>query len=321
MKIKIKTIALAFAIVGVFSCSKNENGDPDGGNGGNRGLAGKLIYTFSGDVFQLDLQTNRQSTFFTYNTYGFSDWDMSWDGQFRLTSEREAGVFDAAKITLVRNSDGTIVDQFDYISPYGVDTDVQAFLSPDNTMVMYKPTLDNGIVITDLDGNVLTHLEAVNVGTGGLSLGISDEVLWLPGNSILFTLGDRYLFRSDPPYTGLSLIKEMPHTEWGNLRVNKEGTQLSMMVSNHIYVMDIDGSDLRQVTESSGGEIQSDFSPDGKHLLVAKKLGPTYFYWNLAVIPNDGQLHDMDHSESVVVIQSEGEVIPPAVSGATFWIE
>ena len=322
MKTKLQTITLILiAALGTWSCSKNDDSDPGKGNGGMENLPGKLIYTFTGDVYQLDLRTNRQSTYFTYNTYGFNSWDMGRDGQFRLTSEREAGVFDVAKITLIHNSDGTVADEFDYDSPRGTDTKVQALLSPDNKKVLYSPTLDNGIVITDLEGNILTHLEAVNTDTGPVSLGINDEVLWLPGNRIVFTLDGRYIFRSDPPYTSLTLLKEMPYTQWGNLRVNKQGTQLALMVSNHIYVMYVDGSDLRQVTESSGGEIHADFSPDGKHLLVAKKIGPTFFYWNLAIIPNDGQVYDMDHNEEVIVIQPEGEEILPAVDGPTFWVD
>ncbi|HWK59078.1 MAG TPA: hypothetical protein VNQ80_17165 [Parapedobacter sp.] len=322
MNTKVKAIAIGLAtIFGIWSCAKKDDG-PSGNNGGaNGGLTGKLIYSFVGNVYQLDLQTNRQSTYFTYNTYGFNSWDMSWDEQFRLATEREAGVFDVAKVTLIRNADGTIVDEFDYDSPYGTNTKIAALLSHDNTKVMYHPTFDNGIVITDLDGNVLTHLEGVNVGTDPVAFGISDEVLWLPDNSILFTLDERYIAKSDPPYNSLSLVKEMPYTQWGNLRVNKQGTQLALMVSNHIYVMDIDGGNLRQVTESSGGEIHADFSPDGNHLLVAKKIGPTFFYWNLAVIPNDGQLHNMDSGKEVIIIQPEGENTLPAVDGGTFWIE
>lgn len=304
-----------------MSCAKKDDG-PDDGRGGSYGhLEGKLIYTFTGNVYQLDLKTNRQSTYFTFNTYGFTNWNMSWDEQFRLTNEREAGVFNAAKLTLVRNTDGSIVDAFDYDSPRGNDTNTEAFLSPDNTKVVYSPTFDNGIVITDLDGNLIVHLESVNTASGVIAFGISDEVLWLPDNSILFTLDDRYIFTSPPPYTSLSLVKEMPYTQWGNIRVNKQGTQLSMMVSNHIHVMDLDRENFRQVTESSAAEIHADFSPDGKHLLVAKKIGPTFFYWNLAIVPNDGQLHNMDSSDKVLVIKPEGENTLPAVDGETFWIK
>src|SRR5690606_18089818 len=165
---KIKTIALVLvAVFSFLSCSKKESGNPD--NGENSNLSGKLIYTFTGNVYQLDLQTNRQTTYFTFNTYGFNSWDMGHDGQFRLISEREAGVFDAAKITLIRNSDGTIADEFDYVSPNGNDTEVNALLSLDNKKVMYSPTFDNGIIITDLDGKVLTHLKAVKTEAGPMS--------------------------------------------------------------------------------------------------------------------------------------------------------
>lgn len=275
MKTKLQTITIILiAALGIWSCSKNDDRDPGKGNDGKGNLPAKLIYTFTRDVYYPDLRTNRQSTYFTFNTYGFNFWDIGRDGQFRLTSEREAGVFDVAQITLIHNSDGTISDEFDYDSPKGSDTNVQVLLSPDNKKVLYSPTLANGIVITDLDGNVLTHLEAVNIQTGPVSLGINDEVLWLPGNRIIFTLDGRYIFRSDPPYKSQNLVKEMSYTQWGNLRVNKQGTQLTLLVDNHIYVMGVDGSDLRQVTESSGGEIHTDFSPDGKHLLIAKKNRP-----------------------------------------------
>src|SRR5690606_10583301 len=120
MKTKLQTITLLLiAALSIWSCSKNDGADPDNGNGGTGDLPGKLIYTFTGDVYQLDLGTNQLSTYFTFNTYGFNSWDMGRDGQFRLTSEREAGVFNAAKITLIRNSDGTIADEFDYVSPQG----------------------------------------------------------------------------------------------------------------------------------------------------------------------------------------------------------
>lgn len=319
-KIKVIVLSLATAFA-VLSCKKNDEGPGDDKGGSYGHLEGKLIYTFTSNVYQLDLKTNRQSTYFTFNTYGFNNWDMGWDEQFRLTNEREAGVFNAAKLTLVRNADGAIADEFDYDSPNGNDTNTEAFLSPDNTKVVYSPTFDNGIVITDLDGNLIIHLESVTTASGTIAFGISDEVMWLPDNSILFTLDDRYLLKSPPPYTSLSLVKEMPYTQWGNIRVNKQGTQLSMMVSNHIHVMDLDGGNFRQVTESSEAEIHADFSPDGKHLLVAKKIGPTFFYWNLAIVPNDGQLHNMDSSDKVLVIKPEGENILPAVDGETFWIK
>ena len=320
MHVKIKIILLIlWTATTILACKKDKNDSPQDGRP-FLPVDGKLIYTFTGTVYQLDLKTNQQSTYFTFNSYGFTNWDMSWDGHFRLTNEREAGVFDAAKLRLIDNKNGKIVREFDYRSPFSNDTDTKAFISPDNNKVLYEPTFDNGIVMTHMDGKMIVHLQAVNVENEPIKFKITDEVLWLPDNSILFTLDNRFIFKSSPPYSTLSLIKEMPYTTWGNIRVNKKGTYLSMMARNHIYVLNLETNEFRQVTESNKSELHADFSPDGNYLLVAKKIGPTYFYWNLVIVPNDGKLYNLENSEEIHVIKPEGESVLPAIDGETFWI-
>jgi len=61
----------------LLSCSKSD--EEPGGNGTPTELSGKLLYTFVGTVSQLDLATNVEGVYFTYNTYGFNDWSMSMD--------------------------------------------------------------------------------------------------------------------------------------------------------------------------------------------------------------------------------------------------
>ncbi len=280
---------------------------------------GHLLYWFTSTVSKLNLNSNTAGTIFTLNTYGFNNWDLGYDGRYRLFSESEAGVYDKAKITLVDNQTGQIADEFYYDAPRGNETRVRAKLSPDNKRVAYQPTLDNGIVISDLEGNIIKHLEGVNTGSGNISLGLGDEVIWLPDNSITFTLGDRFIFRSAPPYSTLSLVKEMPSLQWGNLRVNRQGTQLALQIDGHIQVMDINGDNLHPVSESKGTEMHANFSPDGQFLVVAKKYGDYVYYWNLAIIPNDNNVHDMD-GESVYIMQPEGAHIYAAVDAETFWI-
>src|SRR5690606_16301484 len=109
-----------FTALLTLTCSKDNSG-PNNGNGGT-GLTGKLLYTFSGTVSELDLSSNEERVFFTYNTYGCGHWHMGHDYQYRLTSEREPGVYDATKFTLVKNADGIITDEFEYREPYGNGT-------------------------------------------------------------------------------------------------------------------------------------------------------------------------------------------------------
>ncbi len=296
-------------------CCSKDNGTPERA----KGLKGKLLYTFSGTVRELDLGSNDQRVFFTYNTYSFGHWHMSHDYQYRLTSEREPGVYNATKFTLVKNADGIIADEFDYMEPTGNGTGLRGQLSPDRAKVLIEPTLTSGVVISDLDGNHLHHFEGINVAGTPIALELGDEALWLPDNSVLFTLDDRFILRSSPPYTEISLIREMPYTQWGNLAVRPDGTQLAMQLDLHIYVMDLDGGEPRQVTTSNAVEVSAQFSPDGRYLVVEKKYGDIS-YFNLAIVPNDGQVHDMDNGETVTVVQPNGSNIPAAVSGAYFWV-
>lgn len=318
MKSKIVSSAAAIlATIFALSCSKNSD-TPDGGNGGT-GLNGKLRYTFVGTVTELDLRSNEERVFFTYNTYGFGDWHLSWDGKYRLVSEREPGEYYATKFTLVNNENGIVVNEFDYIPPSGTGTGFGGQLSPDNSKVLIRPSLESGIVITDLDGNHLQHFAGINVGGTTIPLGLGDEALWLPDNSVLFTLDDRYILKSPPPYTEISLVREMPYTQWGGLDVSHDGTQLAMQIDLHIYVMDLDGGDPVQVTTSKGVELSVGFSPDGKHLVVGKKYGDIS-YFNLAIVPNDGKVYDMDTDKAVIVVQPNGDNIPAAVNGQYFWV-
>nr|MBX2836710.1 hypothetical protein [Gammaproteobacteria bacterium] len=46
------------------------------------------------------------------------------------------------------------------------------------------------------------------------------------------------------------------------------GQQFAMVMMGHIWVSDINGSNLRQVTQSSGNEAWPEWSPDGRYLIV-----------------------------------------------------
>lgn len=312
-----KFYALLLAIFFVIACSKDKQENPASEFSG---IDGTLYYTFAGNVFQLDLQTGIQSLYFSYNTYSFGNWDLSMDGKYRLTSEREPGEYQKTKFKLLNANNGLIVKEFNYIPPEGSGTGYLGQLSPDNSKILIKPDLYNGIVIADMDGNILHHLEKINDS----ELELGDDVIWLPDNSILLTLDERYILKSEPPYNSLTLVKEMEYEDWGNIYTNKSGSKISMFIGNHIYVMDIDGNNLTQVTDSDSGENFAIFSPNGKYLLVGANYVhgpiPTGAIWNLKIIPNDGKIYNLNNDEKVVSVQPVNENIPAAVAGRSFWI-
>ena len=155
-------------------------------------------------------------------------------------------------------------------------------------------------------------------------LKLGDDALWLPDNSILLTLDDRYILRTPPPYTSLTLVKEMNYEQWGNLYSNRDGSKISLFIGNHIYLMDIDGSNLIQVTDSNRSENFAKFSPNDKYLLVrsdyihAPVSGRSV--WNLKIIPNDGRKYHLENDKEAILVQPANENIPATVSGKSFWV-
>lgn len=313
-----KTILVLIAIsMCMFSCSKNEIGSGDTGDTGQ--ITGRLLYTFSGRVIQLDLTSNRATDFFMYNTYGFGDWSLSQDNEYRIISEREAGEFRATKFSLIKNSDHTQVAELDYYNPIGNATGVTGYLSPDNTKILVQPTNESGVVIADLKGEHLHHLQDIDIGGSTRLISATDEALWLPDHSILLMVDGEYIVKLSPPYETVSLICHIPDSESAKLAVDRAGKQAAIWSNGHIWVMNISDGVLRRVTENAWSGLSAQFSPDGEYLVVAKKFDDVGRF-NLAIVPNDGYEYDLDDSEEVWMIQPDGENILATVNGSYYWI-
>jgi TolB protein len=126
----------------------------------------------------------------------------------------------------------------------------------------------------------------------------------------------------------------------GNMRVSPDGKQI-VFVSNRnnsddIYVMNMDGSHVRQLTFNSSREIDSDWSPDGQWIVFASNRGSssTQNNYNLFIMATDGtnqcQLTDATGSEwqpvwspdglwiaYISLLESKAYVIHPDGTGIT----
>lgn len=301
-----------------ISCSKDGN---DGENGGDwPSLPGYIYHQYTTEVQRVDMRTGEESHFFQYSAYGTAGWSMSPDGTLRLVSHRDAGVYDRNRFTVVSGADGRIIKEFDYVPLRGNSTANVGKISYDNSLILVEPDGDNGIVITDMDGNFKYGMDGIGE-LGDFSRG--DRVYWLPGNSILILFNGRRLLRSDPPYTGLNLIKEMNYENWGNVRVRPDGKKISFYIDKHLYMMDIDGENLVQVTESAEDVAFGEFSPDGNYLLVAAD----YFHapasggshWFLKIIPADGKKYNLDSDPQVIPLIPNGSSRIVRANGVTAW--
>jgi Tol biopolymer transport system component len=92
-------------------------------------------------------------------------------------------------------------------------------------------------------------------------------------------------------------------------------------------MMDIDGNNFVQVTESNDREVLPEFSPDGNYLLVGTdytKTSSLSAIWRLKIIPADGNKYNVDpiteNSPGVIPVIAHGdEVIQTASNRGMLW--
>lgn len=307
------------------SCGKSDSPTPDDGlNGGTTlpaDLEGTLLYDWVDEgVLAVNVSTGIKSTFITDDVRGHG-FDVSRDGKLRLTAGDIQGNYDATQYTLSNTADGGIISQFTFYPPNGGSKYNHGKLSPDNTMIAIPPTFDEGIILLDVEGNLIEHLEGLN----NEPFDRNDNVEWLPDNALLFTHGN-YILKADPPYNQATLVKEMNYESWGSIHASQDGQKLTVRIDKHIYLMNIDGSGLTQVTESNFDEIEAVFSPNGNYLLVGtdyRRTGPFGAIWELKIIPADGKRYNVDpitpNSEGVIPVIPVGEDKPEASDGIMLW--
>ncbi|SFT08975.1 TolB family protein [Sphingobacterium wenxiniae] len=318
-------IAICFFLL-LIGCSK-ENNDP-GGDENPDGmlypatLKGTIYYDWATEgILKISLPDGTGSSFIPDDSK-LNNFDISRDGKLKLTvvNASTLGQYDI-RFTISDISNGSIVEEFIYNGP-GLSAYCKGYLSPDNSLILVTSNeKEDGLTVLKRNGEFVARIVDIN----GERLGFNEARLWLPNNNIVITHG-KYIIRIAPPYTSGTLIKEMDYENWDELTVNQAGTQLALQIANHIYTMDIDGSNLKQVTTSNFKESVPQFSPDGKHLLVGseyKQTGPFGYMWYMKIIPNDGKQYNVDpiepNSPGVIPVVVRGEDRIAAAGGQMMW--
>ncbi|WP_196939051.1 TolB family protein [Sphingobacterium pedocola] len=301
---------IAVFLMLLSACSKDNDGGPDGGNNGYpSAVKGTIYYDWATEgILKVSLPEGVGSAFIPDDSK-LNNFDVSRDGKYKLTVVNEQTLGDyPIRFTLSDISNGSIVEEFIYRSP-ALSAYSKGYLSYDNSHILVLSNdQEDGITILKRNGEFVGRIHDIN----GEELGFNDQRLWLPGNALLI-VHNNYIIRLDPPYTSGKLLKEMTYEDWGDLAVNPAGNQLAVRIANHVYTMDMDGSNLKQVTTSNFKESVPEFSPDGKYLLVGteyRQTGPFGWMWSLKIIPNDGKEYNVDP-----IAPNSPDVIPVFVKG------
>ena len=199
-----------------------------------------------------------------------SDIDPNWspDGEEILFSSNR----DGNREIYVMNADGSQPRRL----THNESVDVEPDWSPDGTQILFSSNRDGNreIYVMNADGSQLRRLTHNNV--------TDEDPEWSPdGTQMLFTSerdgpSPLYIFTMDTQTVipidpivenyGYALWPEEP--SWSS-----DGTQILFTARSEIHLMNIDGTDLRQLTYNDVYDGQPVWSPDGTRFLFTRNDG------------------------------------------------
>ncbi|WP_286833384.1 hypothetical protein [Sphingobacterium sp. UBA7038] len=294
-----KLFYIVIAIVLLLSgCSKNNEPNPDGG-GKNYGVG--YIFNKLGlqGIRKLNLSNGEISD--VLPAWPSAGWDIGWSGKTGVKKEEPASYDTRYIIFDVAN--GATIREIKY-EPAGYRGGLP-YLSPDGTLLALSPTLNEGLVVLNMEGKVLRNISGYGSSHNFEYL---DPIAWEPSGSILFK---KYggLWRTLSDFSRATKVREIPFSDWnGEATASPDGKKIAIPAGNHIWLMNSDGSDFHAITESNQKEIMPSFSPDSKFIAIAANPrspeipGSSENTFHLCLIPADGQVYKVYPGEDKRVI-------------------
>lgn len=182
----------------------------------------------------------------------------------------------------------------------GQDAPAQPALSPDGSKVAYY-----------LAGGLSTNRRVVVVTRAGKRVAEFPAVTqpaWTPDGRLVVAgalgfEGDKpAILLSDPGLTTLKRID--PNLDDAREpSVSPDGRRIALVYQGHFWTMNRDGTGLKQVTSSSGGEVRPAWSPDGRSLAGADREYGTVFVVRLS----DGKIRPVKNADGTAM-QSSGRI-------------
>nr|WP_068888723.1 PD40 domain-containing protein [Pedobacter panaciterrae] len=283
-------IILCAVITGLSACSKKgDDGPIDSSHFGS----GNLYYDWSEGaglavVYKLDLNNASRSKALAYNANRHA-WDVSRDGNKMIQSLADPNDFDSEIYRIINMSNGQTISEFKKPGTE-LSSFTEPIFSPDMTLIAVPPTFDRGLLILNMQGQLIK--EVVTIGGNK----IKGHISWMPDKSILCTVGNT-IYRLNNSYTYGNIVSTINFSDWNHVTVSNDGSKIAYAGGKHIWLMNADGSDLKQISTSNNEEGYPVFSPDGKYLLIGSNYlgeGNAIQRWELTIIPADGQQYNVN---------------------------
>lgn len=299
---KTRYVLLGALLLLIFSACKKDSSNPDGPDGDhnyNYGPGNIFIKQGTEGITKMNMQTGELSLVMSY--WSDPGWDISWDGS-KGVKEVDESTYHTTYV-IFNTKDASTIKEIPYLSDdYSGGL---PYISPDGTKLALRPTLEEGLVILDMNGNVVKHISGYG---SSHQFKFLDPVTWEAGGTILFKK-DGGLWRTTTDFTRATKVADIPFSDWrGYAAGSPDGKKIALPLGNHIWLMNADGSDLHAVTESNQAEVAPCFSPDSKYIAMkANSRAPAEGdnagnAMHLCIIPADGQVYKVWPGEDNRVI-------------------
>jgi hypothetical protein len=259
-----------------------------GGGDGNKpavntSVSGTIYFIFAGEMHKFDIATGKNTKLSGQGTFDAGFLDVSADGQELLYVRDAPGSdggdwYDQEYFNLVNSNDFSQVNsRFKKFSSTETRT-IFAKLSPDKSKIAviykyYEGAAGNGAYVTnvrvwDRNGALISAFTKDNSGNR------VKEFAWLPDGNLLMTTDLGIVKTTNTSLQNFDLLFKPDLPSWRSVVASPDGKRLALKSGKHIYTMNIDGSNLVQLTDSDGDdqEFSPIWSPDGKYIAFTTSI-------------------------------------------------
>ncbi len=319
-----------------------------------KNLPGTLYWSFAGDANYYNFASGKYvKGMITLGGFLFDDFDITWDNNKTLLTLDVKGTynFDERRFVLRKKTDRIFKSDaddgnnlFDIVYEWGKIGITSAHISPDEKYLALEAQHFADMPITIL--NAKTGELISNWMVSGVSFLNYGAPVWTADNTLYFRIGSN-IYKSSPTngYKSAPRVLALGDEGGSYVTVNPQGTKFVFRRNKHLWMCNIDGSELQQITTSEtmdfisyDGENRPTFSPDGKYIAFTGSTrrgaawsdhdypdgswvagtGGSYGY--IIIIPADGKLYDLNDKKSGAIWPQEPDSsYGIACSGNLIW--